>query len=40
MSKQTFADIVTLIKSHQGEEAVVSVKEDLKQPQAVIQISQ
>ncbi|MDB5257017.1 MAG: nuoC [Chitinophagaceae bacterium] len=40
MSKQTFADIVTLIKSHQGEDTVLSVKEDLKQPQAVIKTSQ
>ncbi|MBC7486364.1 MAG: NADH-quinone oxidoreductase subunit C, partial [Cytophagaceae bacterium] len=40
MTKQTFADIVAIIKSHQGEDAVLSVKEDLKQPQAVIKISQ
>ncbi|MDF2455715.1 MAG: nuoC [Cytophagaceae bacterium] len=39
MSKQTFSDIVALIKSLQGEEAVVSVREDLKQPQAVIKTS-
>lgn len=39
MSKQTFSDIVALIKSQQGEEAVVSVREDLKQPQAVIKTS-
>jgi len=40
MSKQSFADIVALIKSHKGEEAIVSVKEELKQPQAVVQTSQ
>ncbi len=40
MSKQSFADIVALIKSHKGEDAIVSVKEDLKQPQAVIKTSQ
>jgi NADH-quinone oxidoreductase subunit C len=40
MSKQTFADIVAIIKSHQGDDAVLSVKEDLKQPQAVIRTSQ
>ena len=40
MSKQTFADIVTIIKSHFGEETVLSVKEELKQPQAVIKTSQ
>lgn len=40
MSKQSFVAIVTLIKSHQGEDAVVSVREDLKQPQAVIKTTQ
>jgi NADH-quinone oxidoreductase subunit C len=40
MSKQSFADIVTFIKSHKGEDAIMSVKEDLKQPQAVIKTSQ
>jgi NADH-quinone oxidoreductase subunit C len=39
MSKQSFADIVALIKSHKGEDAVISVREDLKQPQAVIKTS-
>lgn len=40
MSKQTFADIVTIIKSQQGDDAVLSVKEDLKQPQVVIKTTQ
>lgn len=39
MSKQSFSDIVALIRSHKGEESVVSVKEELKQPQAVIKTS-
>ncbi|MDB5274113.1 MAG: nuoC [Chitinophagaceae bacterium] len=40
MSKQSFSDIVAIIKSHQGGESIVSLKEDLKQPQAIIRTSQ
>ena len=40
MSKLSFSEIVHAIKSYQGDESIVSVKEELKQPQAVVKTSQ
>jgi NADH-quinone oxidoreductase subunit C len=39
MNKLTFSDIVALIKLEKGDDAIVSLREDLKQPQAVIHTS-
>jgi NADH-quinone oxidoreductase subunit C len=38
MKKMTFTEIVSIIKEQIGEDAILSTREDIAQPQAVIQI--
>jgi NADH-quinone oxidoreductase subunit C len=40
MSKLTFTEIIAVLKSHCGDDVIISTREELKQPQAVIKTTQ